>query len=154
MKTSGDKYLVNYEMKLRLAKEQGAEVCVFGDIDIEGHLKWCTERCENTGIEPLFPLYGQSREAVVNDFIESGFTAHFTIIDTTRISEDLLGRQLTKEALREIKKQGADICGENGEYHTFVSDGPIFKKPVDFSFGERMFEKDRVMLPLLAKTDR
>ena len=154
MKTSGDEYTENYEKILRSAKEQGAEACVFGDIDIEGHLKWCTKRCENVGIEPLFPLYGNSREAVVNDFIESGFTAHFTIIDTTRISISLLGKQLTKETLREIKEQGADICGENGEYHTFVSNGPIFKTPVGFSFGEMSLDKNYAILPLNARKNK
>jgi len=148
MKTSGDEYTENFEKILRTAKEQGVKACVFGDIDIEGHLKWCTERCGNVGIEPLFPLYGASRKSIVNDFIDSGFTAHFTIIDTTRISGSLLGKKLTKEALREIEKQGADICGENGEYHTFVSDGPIFKKPVEFSFGEMSIGKKYVSLPL------
>ena len=149
MKTSGDEYTKNFEKKLRSAKEQGAEACIFGDIDLEGHLKWCTERCENAGIEPVFPLYGNSRESVVNDFIDSGFTAHFTIIDTARISCDLLGKPLTKEALLEIEAQGADICGENGEYHTFVSDGPIFKKPVEFKFGEMITDDNRVILPLI-----
>jgi len=153
MKTSGEKYTENFEKKLRYAKEQGAEVCVFGDIDIEGHLKWCTERCENVDLEPFFPLYGQSRETVVNDFIESGFTAHFTIIDTSRINANLLGRKLTKEALMEIKAQGADICGENGEYHTFVTDGPIFKKPVDVLFGEKVLENSYAILPLKAVED-
>ena len=148
LETSGDEYTINFEKKLRFAKEQGAHACVFGDIDVEGHLKWCTERCENAGIEPLFPLYGCSREAVVNDFIDSGFTAHFTIIDAARISADLLGRKLTKETLSEIKAQGADICGENGEYHTFVSDGPIFSKPVAFAFGDKISDKSYVILPL------
>jgi len=148
METSGDKYTENFEAILSAAKEQGADACVFGDIDIEGHLKWCTERCENAGLEPLFPLYGQSRESVVHDFIDSGFTANFTIVDTSRITGDLLGKQLTKEALREIEVQGADICGENGEYHTFVSNGPIFNKPVEFSFGEMIIDKKYAILPL------
>ena len=147
MKTSGDDYAKNFEMILRSAKEQGANACVFGDIDIEGHLKWCTERCENAGTEPIFPLYGHSRESVVCDFIESGFTAHITIVDTTRISSSLLGKQLTKETLREIEAQGADICGENGEYHTFVSNGPIFKRPVRFSFAEKIMENNYAILP-------
>jgi len=148
MKTSGDEYAKNFEKKLLQAKEQGAQACVFGDIDIEGHLKWCSERCENVGIEPLFPLFGHSRESVVKDFIDSGFTAHFTIIDTSRINEELLGQKLTEESLRKIEEQGADICGENGEYHTFVSDGPIFKKPVDFKFGQKIVINNRVILPI------
>jgi len=153
METSGDEYTKNFEKKLYKAKEQGVTICVFGDIDLEGHLKWCTERCENAGIEPLFPLYGCSRESVVYDFIESGFTAYFTNIDTARLNEDLLGKQLTKETLLEIKAQGADICGENGEYHTFVSNGPIFKNPVLFTFGEKIVENNRATLPLIASYD-
>ena len=152
IKTSGDKYSYNFERHLHLAKEKGAQVCVFGDIDIEGHIKWCTERCESAGLEAMFPLYGCSREAVVNDFIDSGFTAHFTIIDTDRVNGDFLGRQLTKKALLDIEAQGADICGENGEYHTFVSDGPIFSKPVEFAFGEMITEEKRVILPIAAHT--
>ena len=150
MKTNSEKYIENYEKKLNMAKELGAEICVFGDIDIEGHIKWCTERCNNTGLDPFFPLKGQSRESVVNEFIESGFTAHFTIIDTTKLNENLLGKQLTKETLDEIKMQGADICGESGEYHTFVSNGPIFKKPVAISFGTPVKENNRAMLPINA----
>ena len=148
IKTSGDDYAKNFEKTLREAKEQGAQACVFGDIDIKEHIEWCTDRCEQAGLEPMFPLSGHSRESVVNDFIESGFTAYFTIIDTLKISGDFLGKPLTKEALREIRAQGADMCGENGEYHTFVSAGPIFKEPVKFTFGEQIIIGDRVILPV------
>jgi uncharacterized protein (TIGR00290 family) len=148
IKTSGDEYEQNFEKTLRLAKEKGADVCVFGDIDIAEHIKWCTDRCVNAGIEPMFPLYGQYREDIVNDFINCGFTAHFTIINTDKIKGDFIGRLLTKESLLEIKAQGTDICGENGEYHTFVSDGPIFKKPVKFSFEKKIVVDNRVILPV------
>ena len=134
IKTSGAEYAENFEKALISAKGQGAEACVFGDIDIEEHIRWCSERCENSGLEPVFPLFGHSRESIVRDFIDSGFTAYFTIIDTKRITGDFMGTPLTKEALLQIEAQGADICGENGEYHTFVTDGPIFKKPVYFTF--------------------
>jgi len=150
IKTSGDEYAKNFEEKLRFAKEQGAEVCVFGDIDIKGHIEWCTERCEKTGLEPVFPLYGQKRETVVNDFIDCGFTAHITIIDTTRVSGDILGKPLTKETLNELQTLGVDLCGENGEYHTFVSDGPIFKKPIEYSYGQMTAENGYAILPLTA----
>ena len=146
IKTNGDEYAENFEKTLRSAKEQGVQACVFGDIDIEDHIKWSADRCEKAGLEPMFPLYGQSRESIVNDFIDSGFTAHFTIVDTTRINVDFLGKPLTKEELREIEAQGADICGENGEYHTFVSAGPIFKKPVKFTFGEQIVIDGRAIL--------
>ena len=149
IKTSGDEYEASFEKALRLAKEQGAEACVFGDIDIDEHIQWCTNRCVSAGVEPVFPLYGQSRKAIIHDFIDNGFTAHFTNIDTSRLNGALLGKPLTKESLSEVEAQGADICGENGEYHTFVSNGPIFKKPVEFSFGEKIENNGCLILPVL-----
>ena len=149
IKTNSDKYAEDFEAALRSASEQGAQACVFGDIDIDEHIKWCTDRCEKAGIEPVFPLYGHSRKSVVNDFIDNGFTAHFTIIDTTKIKGDFPGKPLTKKILQEIEAQGADICGENGEYHTFVSDGPIFKEPVKFAFGEQIIIEGRLILPVI-----
>ena len=148
IRTDGAGYEENLEKSLRLAKESGADVCVFGDIDIEEHISWCTGRCVSAGIEAMFPLYGRSREAIVDDFIGSGFIAYFTIVDTNKINADLLGKVITVETVRDIRAQGADICGENGEYHTFVADGPIFKKPVEFKFGERVCDNGRVMLPV------
>jgi len=148
IRTDGAGYEDNFEKTLRLAKESGADVCVFGDIDIEEHINWCTGRCVSAGIEAMFPLYGQGREAIVDGFIGSGFIAYFTIIDTTKINAGLLGKALTKETARELRAQGADICGENGEYHTFVADGPIFARPVEFTFGEKIYDNGRVILPV------
>jgi len=148
VKTSGEEYLQNFEKALQRAKEQGAECCVFGDIDIEGHLEWCSERCENVGIEALFPLRGESRKDVVYDLIDSGFITNISVINTDHVSEDFLGKQLTKDVAEAIAGQGADICGENGEYHTFVTDGPIFKHPVSFLFGEKIIRDNYAMLPV------
>jgi len=147
IKTNGDEYAANFEKALRRAKEQGAEACVFGDIDIEGHLKWGSEMCENVGIAPFFPLWGENRKDVVYELIDSGFIANISIVNTKYLSDEYLGRQLTKEVAERIAADGADICGENGEYHTFVSAGPIFKYPVSFSFGEKYVRDDHAILP-------
>jgi uncharacterized protein (TIGR00290 family) len=144
---SGD-YAENFDKALRRAKSLGASSCVFGDVDIEGHRQWCTERCDAAGIEAMFPLWGMARDEVVYELIDSGFTANITVIDTRHLTDDFLGQKLTKELALKIARQGADICGENGEYHTFVSDGPIFKKSVCFSFGEKVISGDYAMLPV------
>lgn len=149
MRTSGPEYTENFEKALKEAKERGVTHCVFGDIDIEGHRVWCTERCEAAGIEAFFPLWGEERADLVHSFIESGFKTHITIVDTSRMPESFLGRILTAEAAKEIALSGADICGENGEYHTFVSDGPLFKHPVNFSFGSSIKEEPYAILPIL-----
>jgi len=148
VKTTGELYAQNLEKTLIRAKELGAEVCVFGDIDIEDHRQWCGERCRNAGIEPFSPLWRESRKQLVYEFIDSGFIANITVIDTARMDASFLGQTLTTETVNRIEAQGADICGENGEYHTFVSNGPIFKRPVDFSFGEKLVKDGYAIMPV------
>ena len=142
VKTTNKEYTQDFEKALLHAKSLGAQACVFGDIDIEGHRAWCTERCENAGLEALFPLWGENRKSVVYECIDSGFVANIAVVNTKYLSDDFLGQQLTREVADRIAGEGADICGENGEYHTFVSAGPIFKKPVQFSFGEKIIRDE------------
>jgi len=148
IKTSGADYMQNFEKALLGAKALGAEGCVFGDIDIEGHRQWCSQRCENAGLEPLFPLWGERRKKIVHEFIDSGFVANIAVVNTNHLGDDFLGERLTREVAARIEAQGADICGENGEYHTFVSAGPIFSQPVRFSFGEKVVQNEYAILPV------
>lgn len=149
LETSGEAYTTNFEKELRKAKAQGAETCVFGDIDIEAHRVWCTARCHAAGLEPHFPLWGEKRESIVSEFINKGYTATLTVVDTGRMAESFLGRTLTADLVEEMRIAGVDVCGENGEYHTFVSDGPIFKVPILFSVGEKHNDKKYASLPLI-----
>ena len=142
IRTSGDQYEENFEKALADAKNRGTEVCVFGDIDIEGHLEWCSSRCEKVGLIPYFPLWQESRKKLVCEFIDSGFLAIITIVDTSRMPKNFLGEILSRKVADLIEESGADICGENGEYHTFVFDGPIFNNKIDFVEKEKL-ERDK-----------
>ena len=146
VKTTGAQYRESFEKALSDAMAKGAEVCVFGDIDIEGHLQWCTERCDEVGLIPYFPLLKEDRKKVVYEFIDAGFSAIIKIVDTSRMPGEFLGQTLSREVVDEIEKSGADICGENGEYHTFVYDGPLFSKRVQFSIVERLVRDKFVVL--------
>ena len=148
VKTSGADYVQNFESALRKAKEQGAEACVFGDIDIEGHIAWCSERCKNVGLTPMFPLMGMSRADAVYDLVDSGFIANITVVNSNYLSDEFLGRKLTRELAHKIAETGADICGESGEYHTFVSDGPIFRQPITFTVGDKVTKDNYAMVPI------
>jgi len=148
IKTSGKDYAANFEKELREQKENGAEICVFGDIDIEEHLQWCTARCDAAGIEAFFPLWKEERRALVDEFIESGFTANIIVVDTDRLSEKHLGMTLSPDTIASIISEGADACGENGEYHTFVSNGPLFRTPVSFRYGEIVRKEHYAILPI------
>lgn len=135
IRTSGADYAKNFEAMLREQRALGAEACVFGDIDIEGHLEWCSERCRSAGLIPCFPLWQENRRALAEECIRSGFRPTITVVDTRRLDASFAGRPLTLETLDEMERAGIDSCGENGEYHSFVSDGPIFSRPVPVCFG-------------------
>ena len=136
VKTNTASYADNCETTLHQAKKAGVEACVFGDIDFEHNRKWWTEKCEEAGLVPLFPLWGQGHRETVYELIDSGFVATITTINSELLTNDFIGQRLTKELAERIAATGADICGENAEYHTFISDGPIFKTPVNFTLNE------------------
>jgi uncharacterized protein (TIGR00290 family) len=148
IRTKGDEYTEKFEAKLREAKENGAEYCVFGDIDLEGHLEWCTQRCKAVGLEAFFPLWKESRKKLVYEFIDLGFKTLITVVDTSRMPEYFVGKVLTREVADEIEKSGADICGENGEYHTFAFDGPLFKNAVKFDVGDKLKIDNLAIVPI------
>jgi diphthine-ammonia ligase len=131
--SEGKNYEEEFEKELIRSKEKGAEICVFGDIDIEAHKKWCLSRCDAAGLKGIFPLWQQDRESLTNEFIDYGFKAIIKKVNLRTLGEDFLGKELTKEVVQEIKNLGCDPSGENGEYHTLVFDGPIFKDEVKFN---------------------
>lgn len=112
---------------------------MFGDLHLESIRKKREEKCNRSGIEAAFPLWGKSPESVLSEFIESGFKAIVTCIDTSVLPEEFIGRVIDNDFLSELPPN-ADICGENGEYHSFVFDGPVFKHPVKFT-AKRTYDK-------------
>ena len=138
----GRDYEAVFTEALTRAAELGATHCAFGDIDIEGHLDWNRTVCAKAGLEAVLPLWQEDRAAVVREFIEAGFTAIVKAVSKSfNLPASMLGRVMDLELVREITDLGADPCGENGEYHTFVYDGPLFRYPVEFET-QGVFEND------------
>lgn len=135
---TGDTYGSEVERCLIEARKMGAEAAVFGDIDIEGHLTWNRGRCERAGLKCVNPLWHESREALIYESIDAGFKAVIKCVDIVHLNESFLGETLDRELVGRITAAGSDICGENGEYHTFVYNGPIFKKPIPIHLGEKI----------------
>ena len=130
-----DNYVQAFEQSLDEARQMGAEACVFGDIDIADHRAWNETRCANAGLEPVLPLWQADRESLVRELIDRGFRALIKTVSDS-LDASFLGQDLTLPLLDELKAAGACPCGENGEYHTFVYDGPIFAHPIAFTRGE------------------
>ena len=115
------------EIKDRL----GAEGIVFGDIFLEEHREWTVKICKELGVKAFSPLYGEDEEKLIEEFLDAGFKAMIVCVKADRLSEELLGRILNPEIVKALENTGVDPCGEYGEYHTLVLDGPIFEKRIE-----------------------
>ena len=120
---------------VKMFKEQGIDYGVFGDIDLEEHRQWEEKVCAKAAITALLPLWKINRKDIVKEFISLGFKAKIVVVNTELLDMKFLGQDLSLSLIEEIENAGADACGENGEYHTVVYDGPIFKKPIELNFG-------------------
>ena len=119
------------------AKTRGIEAIAFGDIflsDLRGYREALLARADLGG---LFPLWGEDTEALLSACVAAGYRATIVCVDGSRLPPGWAGRELDREAAAALPA-GVDACGENGEYHTFVHDGPGFSRPVPFAVGERV----------------
>jgi len=121
---------------LKEIRATGLKHGVFGDIDIESHRQWVVDTCTQADAIPHHPLWQQSREALVRDGIAREIQSRIVVVNTTHLPESFLGRQLTEDTMQDIIAHGADACGENGEYHTVVTNAPIFDEPIHLALDQ------------------
>ena len=118
-------------------RRRGRRLVCFGDIDIVGHRAWGEERCRNVGLEAYYPLWQRGREGELSGRCWPWATgAVIKSLNNTLLPRSLLGRVLDEDVLAEMERCGIDLCGENGEYHTLVVDGPVFHKRVAYQTGK------------------
>lgn len=117
-------------------KEQGLADGVFGDIDLEPHREWVERVCGEHGITPHLPLWKFERRDLLDEFISAGFKAIIVVVDDKRLDKSFLGKQIDWQTVAELEAAGADACGEEGEYHSVVIDGPIFSSALPLQLGD------------------
>jgi diphthine-ammonia ligase len=124
-----------YEQEFKKAlikmKAEGVEGIVTGDVfDVALHeAGWLERICKELGLTPIRPLWHRDTQQILEEFINEGFKATLVRIKTDVLEMDWLGRELNKEFFNDLLKLGTvDPCGEHGEFHTFVTDGPLFKE--------------------------
>ncbi len=125
---------------LAVARDAGVEQMVFGDLFLEDIRDYRETRFAGTGITPVFPLWGRPTDRLARDMLDTGVRAVLTCIDPTVLAPELAGRAFDESLLAELPP-GVDPCGERGEFHTFVWDGPGFRAPIDIEVGE-VVERD------------
>jgi len=134
VKTSWQDYERNFKRAVGELRDKGIEGGVFGDIDLAEHRQWVQRTCGEVGIKALLPLWGAKPEELINEFLRLKFKA---MVVATKLDENLLGETLDEALVRRICELGSHPCGESGEYHTFVTQGPIFTKALEISNGQR-----------------
>lgn len=134
VKTSWENYEENFKKVVRELKDKGVEGGVFGDIDLQEHRDWVERVCGEVGIKAFLPLWQVRPEELIDEFLRLEFKA---MVVATRLEESLLGKVLDKALVRQIVRLGSHPCGESGEYHTFVTAGPIFRRALNVNKDER-----------------
>jgi diphthine-ammonia ligase len=131
-------------------KEQGIMAGVFGDIDLEGHREWVERVSGESGIQALLPLWGETRETVMEEFINAGFEAVVVATRQDVLGPAWLGRTIDQRFIEDISKiEDVDISGEKGEYHTFVVSGPIFQKRINIKRAEQVVKDEHCFLHIM-----
>lgn len=113
-------------------KTKGIDAGIFGDIDLEEHRDWVERVCKDCGIKPIFPLWKKERQDILMEFVHSGFKAAVVAARADVLGSEWIGRKIDEQFIKDLKGLSKiDLCGEAGEYHTFVTSGPIFKKKIN-----------------------
>lgn len=121
---------------------QGCRKVIFGDLFLEDIRKFREEKLLSAGMTGEFPLWKRNTALLSEKFIREGYKAITTCIDSQLLDNRFIGRNYDKEFLADLPHT-VDPCGENGEFHTFVYEGPIFRKPIPFKKGEIVFKSNR-----------
>ncbi len=141
---SNEKYEERMMRALMSLKEEGVGEVVFGDIFLEDVRRYREENLARAGFKGVFPLWGRDTWELAREFLKLGFKALICCVDTQQAPAELIGREYSLELLEKLP-DSVDPCGERGEFHTFVYDGPLFPEPIQFIRGEFVLRDKRFL---------
>jgi uncharacterized protein (TIGR00290 family) len=147
----------NHEQQMRdllkKAANQNVSHIAFGDLFLEELRLAREEKMKESGITPIFPLWKMPTPELSRKMVSAGFKAVIASVDLRALPKSFLGRVFDEQFLNDLPPH-VDPCGENGEFHTFVFDGPIFRRPIPVNLGEITIEGDHGFIGLLSPSSR
>ena len=147
--SSWNDYETEFLKLLAHAKQQGAEVLVTGDLDMPEHGCWHDRITQQAGLKLCMPLWQRPHREVIEEFIQLGFkTMIVTVNLDLGMKVDDLGKILTLDYIQELENRGIDPCGEGGEFHSTVIDGPLFTAPIAVRKGDILYHENYAFLAL------
>jgi uncharacterized protein (TIGR00290 family) len=129
-------------------KDEGILTVAFGDIFLQDLREYRERNLAKVGMKAIFPIWHRDTTAIVGTFIDLGFKAYLTCVDGENLGRAFAGRPIDADLIRDLP-DGVDPCGENGEFHSFVYDGPIFRRPVNLCIGEIVLRDVRYFADLV-----
>lgn len=132
-------YEQTMEALLLKYKAQGVNKVIFGDIFLEDLRVYREKNLSKVGLIAEFPLWKRDTAELISEFLANGFKTITCCVNDAYLGEDRLGEEISSEFIKTLPAN-VDPCGENGEYHTFCFDGPIFKTPIKFTVGEKIYK--------------
>ncbi len=126
--------------QMQQLKKEGITHAAFGDIFLEDLKIYREKQMEKAGLQPIFPIWKQNTEVLIRRFIDDGFKAIVVSVQADKLGKEFAGREINPRFLKDLP-DNVDPCGENGEFHTFVFDGPIFSNPIPVKKGEIVFRE-------------
>jgi len=147
---SNEQYEAAMKAACQRAVERGIECVAFGDLFLTDIRAYREQQLSGTGLEPLFPVWGVPTSLLAREIIAAGVRAKLTCIDSKQIDPKLAGREFDTQLLAELPAT-ADPCGENGEFHSFVYSGPMFRDPIPVKAGEIVTHGQFVYADLLSE---
>lgn len=131
--------LYNQRMREKTSelKQNGLENAVFGDIHLEDLRAYRDSKLSEVGIKGVYPLWKQNTRDLLKEFLDLGFKTITVCVNAKLLGKEFVGRIIDEDFIKDLPKN-IDVCGENGEFHTFCYDGPIFKNPIAFEIGEKV----------------
>ena len=136
---SYESYEKQMEEMLLKAKSEGIETVIFGDIFLEDLKLYRENNLAKVGMKAVFPLWKKDTSVLIHDFIKDGFKTITCCVNDAFFNEDWVGKEIDECFIKDLPST-VDPCGENGEYHTFCYEGPIFKKKINFQLGEKIYK--------------
>ena len=132
------------------AVEQGISGIAFGDLFLEDVRRYREDRLRDTGLQPLFPVWGLDTRDLIAEMLDAGLRARIVCVDPAKLPEEFAGCDLSRDLLRRWPA-GVDPCGENGEFHTFAYAGPMFSQPIAIESGESVTRDGFIFADVLPK---
>jgi len=148
--TTNESYETIFINTIRNLKHEGIEGGIFGDIDFSPHREWIERVCGQAAVTPYLPLWQEDQQKLMEEFIDAGFIAKVVAVTADILGKEVLGRTIDRKFLAYLSGLNKNItpCGEAGEYHTLVIDGPVFRQRLEITKTEKVTRGEHYFLEI------